>query len=375
MLRNNLPSVAFSVTLVCMAVSRIFRESLRHANTLLFLGGFIFDLLILPEAGHTLTIILGTVYLSIVAVAIGLREWIISQNTASRTEQRIFAFLTFAIAYFSGSALSFISVYAIRSAAFSVSWPLLLLLLMCVFVNEFISSHHFRLTLDVGVLLIATLFFVVFNVPLFVKVQNDTTFLVSIILTILISLVYVYFLHFTSESAYEEASRLYALAVGIPMFIGMLYFLNVIPAVPLSLANGGVYHSVTREGGGDFLAVQEADNRIFASWRVPVYHVSQNDNGAYFFSAVNAPAEITAPMSHVWEYYDESTHRWVPSTTISFTLAGGRDDGYRAYSQKENITEGLWRVTVKVDEKRIVGRMKFYIKKSDGGEEMVNRRL
>ena len=68
MLRNNLPSVAFSVTLVCMAVSRIFRESLRHANTLLFLGGFIFDLLILPEAGHTLTIILGTVYLSIVAV-------------------------------------------------------------------------------------------------------------------------------------------------------------------------------------------------------------------------------------------------------------------------------------------------------------------
>jgi type II secretory pathway component PulF len=42
---------------------------------------------------------------------------------------------------------------------------------------------------------------------------------------------------------------------------------------------------------------------------------------------------------------------------------------------KENITEGLWRVTVKVDEKRIVGRMKFYIKKSDGGEEMVNRRL
>jgi hypothetical protein len=54
----------------------------------------------------------------------------------------------------------------------------------------------------------------------------------------------VYLLRFTSESAEEEASRMYALSIGIPMFIGMLYFLNVIPAVPLSLANGGVYQSL-----------------------------------------------------------------------------------------------------------------------------------
>jgi hypothetical protein len=78
----------------------------------------------------------------------------------------------------------------------------------------------------------------------------------------------------------------------------------------------------------------------------------------------------------VWEYYDITTNMWIPMTTIAFTLAGGRDDGYRAYSQKENLTEGLWRVTVKVDSKRIFGRMKFYIKK-DGGDvgEIVNVKL
>ena len=359
-----------------MVWSRFLKESSHHVSTLLFIGGFIFDLFILPEAGHVLTIWLGLLYISIVACAIAAREWVISQNTASHSEQRIFSILTFAIAYFSGSALSFVSVYAIRSAAFAVSWPLLLVLLLCVLVNELVSSHHFRFTLDVGVLLLAVLFFFVFNLPVFLKVQNDMTFILSAGIASVVSLIYVYLLRHTSESAEEEAAKMYALAVGIPMFIGMLYFLNVIPAVPLSLANAGVYHVVTRNEAGEFSAAKETDTRFFASFRVPIYHMGTNDSGAYFFSSVSAPAELTAPISHVWEYYDTAINTWTPVTTVAFTLAGGREDGYRAYSQKENLTEGLWRVTVKVDSKRIVGRMKFYIKKDTSLErELVNVKL
>jgi hypothetical protein len=350
-------------TLHLMKLSRILKESKHHATTLLFIGGFIFDLVILPEAGHVMTMILGGFYLSVVAIAIALREWVISRNTASKSEQKIFSFLTFAIAYFSGSALSFISVYALRSAAFAVSWPLLLVLLLCVLVNELISSHHFRFTLDVGVLMLALLFFFIFNLPVFLKVQNDMTFVLSTGIAILVSLLYVALLKHTSESAEEESPRLYALAIGIPMFISMLYFLNVIPAVPLSLTNGGVYHSLIKDSEGQFSAVQEVDTRLLSSVRVPVYHLGENDNGVYFFSSVSAPAELTAPISHTWEYYDEVTKQWVEKTTVSFMLAGGREEGYRAYSQKENVSEGLWRVTVKVDSKRIVGRMKFYIVK------------
>ena len=41
----------------------------------------------------------------------------------------------------------------------------------------------------------------------------------------------------TSETAEKEAGRSVALAIGIPMFVGMLYFLNAIPAVPLTIPN------------------------------------------------------------------------------------------------------------------------------------------
>ncbi len=341
------------------------KASVRHINTILFVAGFVFDLLILPEAGHVATIIIGAVYLCIVGTAIALREILISRNTASATERKLFSFLTFVIAYFSGSSLSFICVYALRSAILSVSWPLIVILFLCVLANEVVSSHYFRLTLDIGVFLTALFFFIVFNAPTVMKVQNDTTFLISTIIAIVISLCYVRILSYTSESAEEEASRSYALAFGIPMFIGMLYFLNVIPAVPLVLSKAGAYHMVIRNDDGTFVGTSEVDNRFFASLRSPQYHLQDSDKGVYFFSSVSAPAELTAPLSHVWEYYDVATKTWKEVARIEFTLAGGRQDGYRAYSHKENVTEGLWRVTVKVDDKRVVGRVKFKIVKDN----------
>ena len=335
-----------------------------HATTILFVVGFLFDMFILPDINDPISRIIGVAYLSCVALLIMFREWLVARNTASITEQRLYALATFGIAYFSGSALSFVFVYALRSAAFAVSWPLFLILLGCMIVNEYVATHNYRFTLDIGVLLIATLFYLIFNTPFFLKQQNDTTFLIAIILAVVISLTYLYLLRFLSETAREEAPRTFALALGIPMFVSMLYFLNIIPAVPLSLKSSGVYHSVIRTQNGDYIAQAESDNRFFAKYRTAIYHLTPQDTGVYFFSSVNAPAELSAPLTYMWEYYNDEEKTWVPSTTVSFTLSGGREEGYRAYSQKENVSEGLWRVTVKVDKSRIVGRKEFRIIKT-----------
>lgn len=336
-----------------------------HITTILFVIGFIFDFLVLPNISHSHATFLGTVYLCAVAFLVMFREWIVSRNTASKFEQKIYSLATFGISYFSGSALSFIFIYSFLSAAFFVSWPLFLLFIICIIANELVDTHNFRFTLDIGIFLIALLFFVIFNLPILFKIQNDTIFTLSVVITIIISLFYLYLLQFTSDSARHEAPRAYALAVGIPMFVGMLYFLNVIPAVPLSLKSSGIYHSIERTENGEFIAQKETDLRKFLYFRTPTYNKSVSDVGVYFFSAVDAPVELSAPISHVWEQYDEVSKKWIPKATVSFTLEGGRDDGYRAYSYKENITDGLWRVSVKVDSNRLVGRVKFIIRQSE----------
>lgn len=342
-------------------LEKIISAGWRHATTLIFLFGFITDSFLLPEVDNPITKYVGLSYLVVLAVIIPLREWVVSRNTASDFERRLFSVLTFGVSFFSGSALSFVFVYAMRSAAFAVSWPLFIILILCMAANEFISTHHYRFTLDIAVFFIAVVFYSIFNVPIIFGKVNDFVFIVSIVIAALISFSFIWLLRHTSETAESESARGFALALGVPMFVGMLYVLNVIPAVPLSLKQSGVYHNVTRTEDGEYRAVSEVDTRFFARYRSQTYHLTDSDSGIYFFSSVQAPAELSAPITHVWEYYDEEASSWVPSTTVSFSLTGGRTDGYRAYSKKENVFPGLWRVTVSVDDKRIIGRMKFKI--------------
>lgn len=344
-----------------MQFKRIFNKEFHHWSLIIFLFGFVFDVLILPDFEDIHARYIGLTHLLVVAFFIYLREWVVSKNTASEWERKLFELTTFLISFSSGAALSFIFVYAVRLAEFSVSWPLFLLLVLIITANEFVSTHNFRYALDLCVLFTATLFYIIFNTPMILKEQNDNIFIISLIVSISVSLLYTHILRKASHTANEEAPRGYALAIGIPMFAGMLYFLNVLPAVPLSLKDAGVYHNIVRTSTGEFTGVKEIDNRNFAKYRVEIDHVLPNDNAVYFFSKINTPAEITAPISHTWEKYNDKERKWIKSMTISFDIKGGRNDGYRAYSKKENIEDGLWRVTIKVGANRIVGREKFWV--------------
>lgn len=351
-----------------MAIKSLISKGWQHSSTLIFLFGFITDAYLLPEIENPITKYLGLTYLATLSVIILLREWIVSRNTASKFEQRFYSLLTFGVAFFSGSALSFIFIYALRSAAFAVSWPLFVMLILVMCANEFISSHGYRFTLDVGVLFTALTFYFIFDVPIIFGRVDNTIFLISIATAFVAGFLYVSLLKRMSETAEAETARGYALSFGVPLFIAMLYFLNLIPAVPLSLKSSGVYHHVDRLENGEYVGQKETDTGFLAKYRRDTYHLTDTDDGIYFFSSVGAPAEVSAPITHVWEYYDDKKGAWVTSTTIAFNMVGGRGSGYRAYSRKQNVTPGMWRVTVKVDDNRIIGRQRFYIEKAGSAE-------
>jgi hypothetical protein len=354
-----------------MRFKELVSEGWRHASTIIFVFGFLSDSFFLPSFDEPITKYLGLTYLVIIAIILPLREWVVERNTATEMERKLFSMLTFGLSFFLGSALSFVFIYSMRSAALVVSWPLFVILLLCMIANEYVSSHNYRFTLDIAVYFIALVFYAIFHVPILLGAVNDMVFLVAIGISIALGILFIMFLRKSSETAEHESARGFALAIGIPMFVGMLYMLNVIPAVPLSLKESGVYHELTKTGAGDYLAEKEVDTRFFAKYRSQTFHKTADDTGVYYFSSVGAPTELTAPITHVWEYYDETSKSWVVSTTVSFELSGGRNGGYRSYSKKSNVFPGLWRVTVKVGTNRIVGRMTFRIENGNANVEQV----
>ena len=108
-----------------MKFKRLFDGAFKHVNTLIFLWGFAFDIFILPDIKSIEAKWIGLFYILMVALFIYFREWVVSRNRADVWEAKLFSASSFIISFFSGSALSFVFVYSMRSAELTSSWPIL----------------------------------------------------------------------------------------------------------------------------------------------------------------------------------------------------------------------------------------------------------
>ena len=81
----------------------------------------------------------------------------------------------------------------------------------------------------------------------------------------------------------------------------------------------------------------------------------------FVYTAIFAPSKLNTRIYHHWEYYDGDD--WIEKDKLSFNIIGGRKDGYRGYSVKSAVEAGKWRVYVKTEQGKVLGRVSFKIKK------------
>lgn len=343
-------------------VKKIYRLIKTHLSTCLFISGFLLDPFTLPDGNTRIATYMGIFYVTIISCAILAREIVITRNKATKTEEHIYNGLTFAIALLSGALLSYVFVYYERSAELSVSWPFFILFIGIMICHEFISTHHFRFMLDIAVLLIGSLFFSIFKIPLLLKEVSDESFVISVAIALTLSLLFIHILSRTSDVAHDYKTKLQALAVSISLTVSFFYFGGFIPAVPLALKEVGIYSYIERVASGDSIDYRkETLTQKKSLFSLHPHYVQGESHTLYFFSAVEAPSEIKAPLSHLWYYYNKNTNMWEIVAAIPFSVYGGREGGYRAFSRIENSKKGLWRVIVKAGERRVVGRYTFVI--------------
>ncbi len=116
------------------------------------------------------------------------------------------------------------------------------------------------------------------------------------------------------------------------IFIGFncLYFLHVIPPVPLSLKDIGVYHSLTRLD----TAAGSTESIYSASYEPAPWYVFWRDTSGTFtiasatadascFSSIFAPTDLSTSIYHTWEHYDDASGKWLVVSRISFPINGG----------------------------------------------------
>jgi len=268
-----------------------------------------------------------------------------------------------AIQFLFGGLFSAYAIFYSRSASLTTTGIFALVLVGLLVGNEFLRDRLTNVRLLVGLYSLAAFSFFTFFIPVLTGLMNTAVFLLGAALSLGLTLELATLL--TKEAPFLRRRRVSLTGLPAIMVTGVMvafYFLNWIPPVPLSLRLGGIYHEVSKVDGTYRLAYEAGPwYRIWRRSDEPF----RGEGPAYCFTAVFAPVDLSTTVYHRWQMRppgNEGAKRgYVTMDRIGFTIAGGRDDGYRGYTVKQQVVPGDWRVDVETADGRIIGRVSFRV--------------
>jgi MFS family permease len=259
-----------------------------------------------------------------------------------------------AVQFLLGSLFSAYAIFYSRSATLTSTAIFFALLVVLLVVNEFLRDRLSNLRLLVSLYAVVCFAFFTFFLPVMTGYMNAVIFLIGAVLSAGVTFRVVQLIYRNNP----DRSMGEPVGVTAPAFalIGLLvgfYFLNWIPPVPLSLKFGGIYHEVKKAGDRFELSFEK---KWYQVWK-RADDTFPSDEPMYCFTAVFAPVDLNTTISHHWYYRANSQKPFVHADRIPIKIAGGREGGYRAYTFKQRLDPGDWRVDVETEDGRIVGRV------------------
>lgn len=330
-------------------------------------AGFFFDLIIADRPDSVGNNLLLLAYLLIAGTFIIILNQVRTRRLEAQHHVEPFFLLLILQFCFGGLASNLLVLYG-RSGTLGGSVVFLAMLVGLIVGNEYLRNRYAVLKFNVAVYYFLLLSYCVIAVPTFITHSvGGWSFLLSGITSLVVIAVFLAVLFFSVFRGRDINSLRAVGGIVALIFIcfNVLYYINVIPPVPLSLKSIGVYHSVLKRQDGGYVVLYERPH-WWEFWRNSsgTYHApaGPTGRGAFCYSSVFAPTDLSAPVYHKWEHYDGG--EWRVQSRISFPIAGGRDGGYRGYSAISTLEAGKWRCSVETSGGALIGRIGFTVQEA-----------
>ena len=333
----------------------------RPISSLSLILGFIFDAITLKRVDTLWENIWIAGHIIIVGIFIALIHLIENEDENEKNPSKAHFWFVNILQFFFGGLLSTFLVFYFRSTDIFVTWPFLLLLVLAFVANESLKRHYIRFSFQISLFFLSVYSFAIFLLPVLMHQIGSLIFLLSGLLSLVFVGIFILILfYFIKDHLKESKKTILFLILGIFALVNFLYFTNLIPPIPLSIKNAGIYHSISKNDAGNYEATYEKYDWSNYFKMYPNYSAVQF-SPIYAFSAVFSPQDLNLTIIHEWQHYDVFAHKWFTDRTIPLSVVGGRDGGFRTYSMRSNLTSGKWRVNIKTTEGKTIGSIRFNV--------------
>lgn len=342
----------------------------RPISSFSLIFGFVFDAVTLKRVDTLWENLWILGHLIIVGVFIILIHVHKTETGSEKNPSRAHFWYVNILQFFFGGILSTYLVFYFRSADIFATWPFIFLLVLAFIANESFKKHYIRLSFQISLFFLSIYSFAIFLVPVVIHQIGDAIFLFSGIISLVFIMLFLKILFYFVKDKFAESKKLITLLIsGIFILVNFLYFTNLIPPIPLSLKDTGIYHSIQKNKEGNYDVTYE-DYGWGEYFKLYPDFKETSESPVYAFSAIFSPKNLNITLLHEWQHYDKIQNKWMTERVIKLPVKGGRDGGFRTYSTRTNLTSGRWQVNVKTEQGQIIGHLRFNIVKVEKEPEL-----
>lgn len=339
---------------------QVYENKKRFVPATFFLGGVAWDSATLKRIDAWFDSLMLFAYLIVLGATIVIALLVHNNRLSHPFLVKHKQWLAPAIQFFLGALFSAYFVFYLQSASFrSGSIIFIALLVFLLIANEFLQNRLLNTYLLFTLYFFVCVSFFTFFIPVVTKQTGYWIFLLSCLFGLGITSVMLQILR--RRQAFDGITpikRSFAIIISVCVLLNLLYLLNWIPPVPLSLKEGDIYRNIQRVEESYQLRYAKPARHKFWVDSDRTFQYAQGDT-VFCFSAIFAPTNLKSNIFHVWQYYDEDNRKWIESDKIQVDISGGRDGGYRTFTRKVYVKPGKWRVDVKTQHQKILGRIPF----------------
>lgn len=320
-----------------------------------FVAGFLFDALAVGRIDERRGILQQAAYLFLCALftSYELREQYGDFAPPERFKT-VWRYHAAATHFMLGTLLNIYTLFFFKSASLGTSFLFLLILAGLLAVNELKPFAGSGTTLRMTLFSLCLVSYFTYLVPTLVGAIGPLPFLGTLAASTACVAALAWGLRSRLRDSRVLVPHLLAPFACVALGFGILYFTKLIPPVPLSLSEIGVYHDVRREEDHFLLAQTRPRWRFWE--RGDQTFLARPDDKIFCYLSVFSPARFKERLQLRWLRRDEAIG-WEEEDAIPLATAGGREGGWRGFVVKTRWKPGRWRVRVETSDGRELGRL------------------
>lgn len=332
-----------------------------------FVGGFVFDVLLLSDVDDLFGLAQQFLYLFIIGFLLNyeilfrLHKWRPTGNFITK----FWAYRSLILHFSLGSLLNMYSLFYIKSSSFISSVVFLFLMVALIVGNELPIVKKSKVSFKVGLFAICLFSCLSILYPLILGFVGWTPFFLAVVTTLGVFYFQVCFLKRKFPDDKTAFNAVLYPGLSVVLVFAIFYVLGWIPPVPLSVKSQGIYHAVEKRNGQYFLSTERDWWKFWQSGDQDFKARPQDK--IYFYAQVYSPTRFADKIFIQWLWKNPKTG-WQKTDRIPLNIVGGRKEGFRGFAVKSNYQPGDWSVRIETEMGHEISRLSFEVIPDSGTE-------